>query len=291
MTPLVDTLVQVYARAAAADVDGRMIDQRLAILGKRLADLQTDREFLEAHNCVRDCKMALERIDPDLPAQDQRRACLTELYRLWRGKAERPDAAQVFDTLVKGNRIARWPDVEQKKYRTAAEMILEWKDYFLSYTRRGSAALNDQFMRLLRIHYGRKPGKDLLDSGENLVARMAHDRFEKQQLDGFFDTSGLRDGDDIPDSLKKQLEHCFALVQLIHAEAFLRPTTGINWPYSEFSFFVALPRSNEPRLRFVITDRLDVITPAGADETYKNAWIGVIERTKFSNLKDVEPNL
>jgi hypothetical protein len=286
----VASLIDLYSTRRLDDVDSSDIERAT---GKRYSELEQDSRDVEVYNCIRDRKGFIERIDSNAPAHQQRTACLIELRRLKEDPAARQDAGEICDAFISKTLMPAWqPPTERDKYRLAADILLYWNDYFLSYTRRGHELINQEYARWFSRLYGSMPARSQ-QKGRNLVAKLVHDQLKRHGLRGYFDETSTRDGANISEDVQKHLDRSFALVQFIHQEALLVPPGGAkNWPFEEFLRFTKQthPISGELRLRFVIAgEDLDKVLPVGVNSTYKSKWLDVIRKIKYATLTPTPP--
>jgi hypothetical protein len=296
--PWVLALAELFTIKSKGDITTAELEQTLARFGKELQEFSRKEAYLSAIKCLDECRRFVDRtIAGGRSVRDQRRDCIVELERRARTRSERRDGAEIFHLFVQKIALPQWASpLDEAKYARAAEMILDWNDYFVSYTRRGGAAFNLEFNKLLKAHFARRFDQAEL-STHNLVALMTHEQLGKEELRGFFDSSDLRDGDAIGAEIRRQLERTFVFVQLIQRESMNLPEEGkTNWPFDEFTHFRAVSGPLQPkrgtRMTFLIAGKdVDDVSPKDLDHGYKAQWIGFIseENIRWTSVADVRP--
>jgi hypothetical protein len=127
-----------------------------------------------------------------------------------------------------------WPPAAQALYDRKREM-LEWRDFFVSYTNRDAPSTNNQFRQLIRSTFGTAPRGAQNDS--NFVAKVITRHLRRYQgLSGFFDESDLQVGDNLQQAIEQYCTRTFAFVQLVEPLSFDREPP-INWCFFEFERF------------------------------------------------------
>jgi hypothetical protein len=193
---------------------------------------------------------------------------------------------EVMRQLVEGMLRKKWPAAHKELYDKKKE-ILEWRDFFVSYTNRDAPATNGQFRALIKGCFGISPkGHQLKD---NYLARViARHLRSYQQLNGFFDNDNLEVGENIENKVDSYCSKVFALVQLIEPLSFARePPT--NWCFHEYTVFSDNPRvvealGEKDRHFFVLTDQqLGAIEPANPYPKYCK-WATHIAKLKYSHI-------
>jgi hypothetical protein len=290
-------LAVLYATKPKGSITTDELERVLVGFEKPLRDVQRLDPYLSVIKCLDECRLFVDRtVAGDRPVRDQRRDCIVELERRARTRSERRDGAEIFDLFVQKMALPRWASpTDEAKYVRAAEMILHWNDYFVSYTRRGGAAFNREFNKLLQAHFARRFDEAEL-STHNLVALMTHEQLGKEDLRGFFDSSRLRDGDAIGDEIRHQLERTFVFVQLIQRESLKLPDAGTNWSFDEFTHFRQVAGPAQPtrgtRMSFLIAGKnIDDVRPANLDQGYEAQWIGFINGNQilWKSVAEVRP--
>ena len=171
--------------------------------------------------------------------------------------------------------------------------ILEWRDFFVSYTNRDAPATNVQFRQLIRSCLGQAPKGD--ENQSNYVARVITRHLRRYQgLSGFFDEENLKVGESINTEVDRYCARAFALVQLIEPLALEREPPR-NWVFHEYQQFSGNPDivtllGNKNRHFFVLAGAaLEAIRPANLAPAY-TSWVDRIDALKYISLSDERNN-
>ncbi len=190
--------------------------------------------------------------------------------------------------LVEGRLYEAWPPPQKDLYDRKKD-ILEWRDFFVSYTNRDAPAINHQFRLLIRSSLGLTPRGE--DNKSNYLARVITRHLRRYQgLSGFFDENDLKVGENIKDKVDRFCTRAFALVQLIEPLA-LEKEPPQNWCFHEYSKFtlnpdiVGLLGDKDRHFFLLVGGRLDDVRPASLASTYQ-PWLDRIERLKYISLQD-----
>jgi hypothetical protein len=158
-----------------------------------------------------------------------------------------------------------WPAALQLLYDEKAR-ILDWRDFFVSYTDRDAQATNQQFRRLIVSSLGVFPKGE--DRKLNHLARVISRHLRRYQgLSGFFAEDELRTGERVQEEIDTYCLQAFAFVQLIEPLAFDREPPR-NWCLHEYTKFSQNPAivqllGDKDRHFFILTDpQLAAIQPA-----------------------------
>jgi hypothetical protein len=178
---------------------------------------------------------------------------------------ESAESRQVTRHFVECLLHPHWPGEVQAWYARKV-CILEWRDFFISYTDRDAMVLNQQFRPLITSCLGVFPkGNDLQT---NQVARVITRHLRRYQgLRGFFAETDLKPGELIKAGLEGYCENAFALVQLIEPLTFDQEPPR-NWCHYEYRRFTDNPAVvslglGRDRHFFIMTERdFDTLAPA-----------------------------
>jgi hypothetical protein len=218
------------------------------------------------------------------------------------GESGPREKLEVLQDLIKRLLYPGWTQPEKESYDLKREIIVEWTDYFISYTNRDAGSTNLAFRGLIKRSLGYTP-KEQAALRDNYVARSMVHLFKKRVLFGFFDQDDIKIGEKIGEKIREYCQRTFAFVQLVEDMALSPPDTPPNWCFFEFSEFTksdkvhqALGRQpTRPRLFFLTTDENEKkhITP----EHYRRLptygpWFKEIEARRFFSLQvtDAERN-
>ena len=270
-------LCDIFGRYAVAEVEPGQRGLVVRVLGaNNVSELSDDPKYSQPYGFVREAKVLLEEIET-WPPGEQVPACLRQMENARRGRRP-PSLLLVLERLIDrwfidGN---RWNAEQQHAYREVAPMILQWKDYFLSYTNRGTPPINNDYRELIEYHYGEK-FKDRMAT-ENGVARVVARYIRRHGLLGFFDEENIKCGEIIQDRVKEFCLKTFALVQLVEHQMFVDPGEDkINWCPSARMRKVVLPsgspRTSGSRPSCSITRLTTTSTSCSSARLRLSAWV------------------
>jgi hypothetical protein len=179
-----------------------------------------------------------------------------------------------------------WPLPEQALY-DEKKQILEWRDFFVSYTNRDAPAINQQFRDLIKSSLGSAP-KGMQLQANNLARVITRHLRRYQQLSGFFDEDNLQVGEDIQEAVDGYCTKVFAFVQLIEPLSFDKEPPR-NWCFYEYKHFSENPAivsllGDKDRHYFILTDpQLSEIQPANLFLLF-SGWVNRIDRLKQAHI-------
>lgn len=287
MTTLNDTLVALYCQHSTAQIeagDGTLLLQAFGV--DQPEQLLAMPGYAEAFALVSGCAAVVDGLVERHPLADTQ---VRESIRLLRRLIDDGASAQKVATtqaLVQGRLLPAWPAAEQALYARKKE-ILDWRDFFVSYTNRDAPATNQQFRELIKSCLGVAPKGEQLKS--NYLARVITRHLRRyQQLNGFFDEDDLRVGENIQNEVDAYCTKAFALVQLIEPLSFDKEPPQ-NWCFHEYRQFSENPTVNEllghkDRHYFILVEpEFDTIRPANLPPAYQD-WAKRIDALKQFHL-------
>ncbi|MEO1258670.1 MAG: hypothetical protein AAFZ15_07725 [Bacteroidota bacterium] len=205
---------------------------------------------------------------------------------------EKPAIREVVGKLIKGRFYDKvWSDEQRGVYDQKSE-LLEWRDFFISYTNRDAPSTNQEFRSLVRSAFGKYPK---LTDEQNWVPKVIHYLLRKRQgLLGFFDDQDLKIGEDIQKEVDNYCCKAFAFVQLVEPRVFDK-IQG-NWCYYEYQTFSDSPListlfGDEKNRHFfvLINNDVDDIIPAGNKSIYENTkWYKQMKSVKRMSIEGVK---
>jgi hypothetical protein len=242
--------------------------------------------YAEAFTLVSNCAAIVDRLVAKFPSPDDQ---VRESLRILRRMIDDEGQTKQVETtraLVEGRLLRSWPR-EQQLFYDEKKQILEWRDFFVSYTNRDAPAINDQFRALIKSCLGRSPKGAQLQS--NYLARVITRHLRRyQQLSGFFDDDNLQVGENLLEEVEGYCTKAFALVQLIEPLTFAKEPPR-NWCFYEYERFSANPAivalfGNKDRHYFILTDpQLSAIQPASLNSSFAS-WVQRIEDLRQVNI-------
>lgn len=286
MTDCFEELLSLYSNHSTAEIES---GSTLLLRHFQVADanaLLALEGYKEAFELVSSCSHTLDGMvtrhpDPVTQVKESIR-----LVRRMIDDAVAPKRIRAMRELVEKRLRAQWPAEQQAVY-DRKKAILDWRDFFVSYTRRDAPATNQQFAALIRSCFG----QGQRDNTQNHVARVLTRHLRRYQgLSGFFDEDNIAVGEDIQDKVDDFCQRAFALVQLIEPLALEREPPR-NWCFHEYTQFTSnqgvakVPESTK-RHYFVLTgaDLADV-RPANLPMGFQG-WVEHIDKVKFLSLQN-----
>lgn len=249
---LLDELVELHAKHGLSGLRG-------AKRFKKLCDEHLDDTgFNGTLELVQSVQALLERRveRPGLTHREQVRAAL-EVLSNFRDSQEGAPACQ---GIVRRRYAPHWGDTYATYFDEAAQKIVTWNHYFLSFTSYNPAEgfelpINQTFKKLIREELGRtvKPAER---TTANLVAELLNRLLSTSQLRGFYYVKH-RDTQDVEVKLKTEAKRSFAFVQIVESSMF-----GNRNPNYCFIEYCAAHDDPSRRLIFVMPEpRDDFIEP------------------------------
>jgi hypothetical protein len=189
--------------------------------------------------------------EPGLTHRAQVRAALEVLNNVRDSK----EGAAACRGIVEKRYAKDWGDTYARYFDEAAQKVLTWNHYFLSFTSYNPQAgfelpINQAFKKLIREELGRTVKPDERQSA-NLVAELLDRMLSNSQLRGFYYVKH-RDTRDVEVKLKGEAERSFAFVQIIESSMF-----GNRNPNYCFVEFCAAHNDPARRLIFVMPEPRD----------------------------------
>jgi hypothetical protein len=282
-------LLKIYREHSTAEVES---NGALLLAHFRVPDaeaLLAINGYKEAFSLVSTCAALVDRIAV-LNAADPV-AQVRESIRLMRRMIDDCEPTRKVDAtraLVEGRLYRAWP-TEHKTFYDKKKSIIEWRDFFVSYTNRDAPAMNEQFRDLIRGCLGQIPRGD--EKNLSYLARVITRHLRRYQgLSGFFDEDDLKVGESIQDEVSRYCTRVFALVQLIEPLA-LEKEPPRNWCFHEYSHFTEnpdvrhIPECDDRHFFVVAGGQLDTVLPANLPPAYRS-WVQRIERLKYVSLQN-----
>src|SRR5215216_986443 len=127
--------------------------------------------------------------------------------------------------------VPGWPEAEQKIYQDRVQILRDWKDYFLSYTRRQAPETNFAFQGLIKQVFAEYPAAEEIKR-ENFLARIIWKFMNRQNIRGFWDEHDIRIGEVIGDKVRPYCRQSFGFVQLVEDVCF-EQGEDVNWCFEE----------------------------------------------------------
>jgi len=242
--------------------------------------------YSEAFAVISSCASSVDLLTARYPdPADQVR----ESLRVMRHMLDNGEPARKVETtrrLVEGRLYKTWPQQQQELY-DKKKQIIEWRDFFVSYTNRDAPAINQQFRMLIKSCFGAVPkGEDIQT---NYIAKVITRHLRRYQgLSGFFDEDNLKVGENIKNEVDKYCGRAFALVQLIEPLSFDKEPPR-NWCFHEYKHFsenhaIHDLLGDKNRHFFILTaPQFNTLQPASPFPPYKD-WHKRISAVKQEHI-------
>jgi hypothetical protein len=180
--------------------------------------------YPEAFALVSICASMVDKLAERYPSPDDQ---VRETLRMLREMVNDEEPEKKVTTaraLVECRLRNVWPPEQQTLY-DEKKQILDWCDFFVSYTNRDAPAINQQFGDLIKSCFGKVPEGSELQT--NHLARVITRHLRRyQHLTGFYDEDNLQVGEDIKEGVDDCFTQAFAFVQLIEPLTFDREPPG-----------------------------------------------------------------
>jgi hypothetical protein len=286
-------LVEVFGKWSTADLNESKAEElEKAFNGKLLAELSEDKDYAAAYAKVSGAKEQIEGIQKRYPDQAlQVAACLRHMDE---ARRESNSALLIAYTgLVRRWFIdaRRWDAPARQMYSDRVEFVVEWQDYFLSYTNRGTPEINNVFKPMIEFVLKGKERGSMDD--DNCVVKIFVKYLVENGMRGFFDMEKIQPGDVIQDELRKYCTKTFSMVQFLEdAAAAFTTADKRNWCLTEYELFgearetLGKLMGKRPANYFVITPDVketEDLFPVIKREEYK-AWFNEAMEVKAIRL-------
>jgi hypothetical protein len=285
-------LVEVFGTWSSADLKDSKAKELERAFNKSLDELAEDKDYAAAYAKVSGAKEQIEGIQKNHPDQaSQVVACLRHMDEA--RKESNSALLRAYSGLVQRWFIdaRRWDTPARQMYSDRVEFVVEWRDYFLSYTNRGTPAINNEFRPMIEFVLKGKERGSMDD--ENCVVKIFVKYLVENGTRGFFDLEKIQPGDVIQDEVRKYCTKTFSMVQFIEDSAVAFATVGKrNWCLTEYELFGEARKTLEqfmgkrPANYFVVTPDVketEDLFPAVEPEEYK-AWFNEAMEVKAIRL-------
>jgi hypothetical protein len=281
-------LLQLYCDHSTQEIDegGGLLLRHFRV--SNWNELLAINGYKEAFSLVSACAALIDGLATRYPDPDAQARESIRLIRRMIDDGDLDTKIEVAKKLVEGRLYKAWPQPQKALY-DQKKVILEWRDFFVSYTNRDAPAINEQFRSLIRSCLGQTPKGNQGQS--NYLARVITRHLRRYQgLSGFFDEDNLKVGEDIENKVDLYCRQAFALVQLIEPLALEREPPR-NWCFHEYSQFslnpdIVGPVADKNRHFFVLAgSKLEDLQPANLAPAYR-PWLDRISQLKYISLQN-----
>ncbi len=185
-----------------------------------------------------------------------------------------------------------WNQTEKKYFDHGVEMLVDWKDFFLSYTNRNSTETNSDFEDILD-HVFKSDFQDNREKMNYLAKLIAHYLVNFEGLMAFYDKDNITCGDIIKEKIFLHCTSVFTFVQLVEPIIFSYSKNQKNWCFEEFKEFDQwldnTGQTPDNRYYFFLTESKDHVFPAHFPGIFKD-WKAKIEERHYEDLSQLRDN-
>jgi hypothetical protein len=259
--------------------------------------LKTD-QYNQSYEAIERIRKELDDSIENLSGLDQVQSCLALLNAKKQDKKK--EKLEILMKLIgddtKECLYKSWDIEQQDLYEKAYPMIVQWDDFFFSYTNRNLPETNRNFEKKLincafkRAEYEREVNEI------NYVAKFIVRHLTQNNLQGFYDQHKIKGGDIVKPKILEHCKSCYTFVQLIEKQVFNCPDVGDNWCYLEFKEFDDWAQNNfedEKRYYIFLTHKKESVYPAIMHSDYvswreridESNYFGIIDNLSYSELK------
>lgn len=244
--------------------------------------------YKEAFSLVSTCARLVDDLVAHNPEPEGQMREGVRLLRRMVDDGEPPKKLEGTRALIEGRLLRSWPEATCTMYHKK-KTILDWRDFFVSYTNRDAPATNGQFRSLIRTCLGLTPKGD--ENKSNYVARVINRHLRRyQNLSGFFDDDNLKVGEDLTHAVDQFCTRAFALVQFIEPLA-LTPDPAPNWVFYEYQKFsdnpavLAFAEAKDRHFFILAESEIGDLRPANLPHEYE-PWVQRIGGIRHISLKN-----
>jgi hypothetical protein len=291
MTPYEIGLLELYVAHGA---DAMRADQTLAEkkFGRTTQELAADSAYQDTNSVLADIADSVgSSLTLQVPGP---RAKLAGCLKLLLSRAMfATDARLVFEykfdmlreyLVRKFGANGAWTADQREHFDFVSEIIKAWKTYFLSYTNRDSAGINQRFNDVISSHVRAETRGERDATRQNILADAVVHLMTKQNLCGsFYDREAIAPATPLEPVIEAAARGVFSLLQLVERETFIFAPPP-NWCYFEYKVFDACSRQmlqQRQRYKDVFRKRFCALltcpkeqlkVPAAVPDEYK-VWI------------------
>jgi hypothetical protein len=291
MTPYEIGLLELYVAhgAAAMRANSALAESKF---GKTTQELAADSQYQDANSVLADIADAVEN---SLTLQVAgARAKLAGCLKLLLSRAMfATDTKLVFEykfellreyLLRKYGANEAWSIPQREHFDFVSDLIKAWKTYFLSYTNRDSAGINQRFNDVISSHVRAETRGERDATKQNILADAVVNLMRKQNLFGsFYDRDAIAPGNPLEPVIESAARGVFSLLQIVERETFVAAPAP-NWCWFEYKVFDACSRQmlqQRERYKDVFRKRFcalltcpkeDLKVPAAVPDEYQ-VWI------------------
>jgi hypothetical protein len=288
-----EKLIRLFADHAVEDIEKDGSKLLISIVGNdQYRKLTDDLEFIDWLENLKELRDDLDQVLEGVESLRQVKACLKWLHDK-KEISEMNDDKEYFllgVKLLKKRIYTKWNEEQCSYFDRGLEMLVEWKDFFLSYTNRKFHETNNQFEELLSRVLDANIYKDNINKS-NCVGQLLFHYLDLHGLTCFFDQRNLTCGDILKEEIFKHCTSVYAFVQLVGLSTLYYEDGSINWCYQEFKRFdewvVKTGTRQSGRFQFVLTSEKKEVFPQRLHPSYKDWKKRIDEHIFIENLGEM----
>ena len=278
--------------------NGEFILKYFNLSDRTKLDLDFGRNFAY----VKKIKISLNKIKEESKSSLQVLLCLQKIYT----NIDDLKYIEIFRKLLFNSIYNDWTDNEKKYFDEVSDILINWKDFFLSYTNRNARETNYLYQFPIKQKLGHRQS-DTSWGEKNYLAHVIAEYLGSNNLKAFFDIKNIKCGETIENEIEEQCRSAFCFVQLVQRELLVEEKgKKENWCFKEFNIFrenietfkkiffkendiISLADTKFPRVLFFLLadESLDRIKPAKLPPQYQT-WFDTMKATKNIALKAKE---
>jgi hypothetical protein len=229
MSSITDQLLDLYCSGPIERVHASEAYQNLYALH------EGERTFYVERNKFEELRIQVDRF---LQSTGSHREQVEFALRLLR-RLDTPDKKEIGRKLILGSYALLWPPPLKTFFEDKSAVIMNAKDYFLSFTNRNpnnphQNEINIRHKFFIRDSLGEKSYDRANLSTQNLLAETVRYHLKKRHYDGFYYPEHEGDNTIVKEKLTKNCLNALAFVQLVQAAMFRDNSPSPNWCFFEY---------------------------------------------------------
>jgi len=241
-----------------------------------IPDIFNKKEYQKYHKIVTEIKNELEIIMENYSNnKDQIYCCLD--YIMQTTYEFNYDKSAILHTLIRKLFQNKWSNIEMEMYVNISYILINWKDYFISYTNRNAYEVNNIYKNIIA---------EILsdyDYNKNIIAKIIVKYLSMNNVIVFYDENNLYYGENVKELIEQNCEKAFCFIQIVEPISFkIIDNDDKNWCHIEYCNYKKSKNSITvtKNYYFILLDELSNIEPAKLPKQYTE-WFNEIKDSKF----------
>jgi hypothetical protein len=288
MNKIREKLIDLFAQNSTTEIKENSGERLKKAVGtEKYNEFIKNREFEKYFEILKKIRDDMDDAVYGVKGIQQVKECLFLLHE--KKKQSREEFDMCAELIKRGIYIKSWDEEQQDYFDFGLKMIVNWRDFFISYTNRNLHETNDDFKEIIPAVLG----QDFYDENKgksNCVSHLIAHYLNKNGLEGFFDKHNMTCGDVIKDEIFQYCTSVYVFVQLVEMEIFKLQENKTNWCYLEFEKFDRWVNetgmNHYKRYQFILTD--EEVFPAMLHRDYESWKSKVTERVHVTNLSELD---